>query len=281
MRARVLFAGIVGALLLAVASPAAAKWTIAKAHISGPGLGRGDLRISGPAIEGMWESGIDATGGLDDTRADSAAELGLTAAELGPRYLVTYRIHGGGSTAVEIVRQELYPYADGGPVTYTPPGQRIAEGMPWGGAISAGWYQSSPKFFDYLVRQGLPETSPVVAADRESAPDPGLATGPTPGAGSSWCSPGWWPCRCRPPGCVAASSRRPGRTAETPDLARRPATFPSMPAGYRPDAHRSRSMNEERDGLNHVPSPSGTRPSRRWRIEGRRIGGISPEGRPA
>jgi hypothetical protein len=174
MRARALFAGIVGALLLAVASPAAAKWTIARAHISGPGLG-GDLRISGPAIEGMWHSGIDVAGALDDTRADSAVELGLAAAELGPRYPVTYRIHAGGSTAVEIVRQELYPYAKGGPVTYTPPGQRIAEDMPWGGVISAGWYQSSLEFFDYLVDQGLPETRPVIAADHESAP----ATAPT------------------------------------------------------------------------------------------------------
>src|SRR5919108_5302348 len=41
MSARALFAGTAGALLLAVASPAAAKVGIAVAHIRGPGLGGG------------------------------------------------------------------------------------------------------------------------------------------------------------------------------------------------------------------------------------------------
>jgi len=84
MRARALFAGTVGVLFLAVATPAAAKAMIAEAQISGPGLGGGGLRISAPATEGMWESGIDVAGGLDDARAGSIAELGLTAVELGP-----------------------------------------------------------------------------------------------------------------------------------------------------------------------------------------------------
>jgi hypothetical protein len=178
MRARALFAVTVGALLLAVATPAAAKAMIAQAYISGPRLGGGGLRISAPATEGMWDSGIDVAGGRDDTRPDSVVELGLTAAELGPRYVVTYRLDAGTKTA-EIVRQELYPYAKRGPVTYTPPGQRIAEGLPWGGAISAGWSQSSLEFFQYLVDQGLPKTNPVVAADHESAPDTVPATGLT------------------------------------------------------------------------------------------------------
>jgi hypothetical protein len=170
MRTRALFAGTIGVLLLAIASPGAAKVMIAKAHISGPGLEGGGLRISGPATNGMWESGIDVAGGLDDTRADSIAELGLTAADLGPKYVVIYRFDHG-STAAEIVRQELYPYAKGGPVTYTPPGQRVEEGQPWGGAISAGWYRSSLEFFHHLVDQGLPETNPVAAAaGSESTP---------------------------------------------------------------------------------------------------------------
>ena len=66
MRARSLFAVTVGALLLAVmavATPAAAKAMIEKAHISGPELGAGGLGISAPATEGMWGSGIDVAGG--------------------------------------------------------------------------------------------------------------------------------------------------------------------------------------------------------------------------
>lgn len=156
MRARALLAGVVGMLLLAIAFPAAAKPPIAKAHISGPGLGEG-LRISGPATEGMW-SGIDVAGGRADVMAGSIAELGLTALELGPRYVVSYRFDVGRS-APRIVRQELYPYAKGGPVTYTPPGQHLTG--PAGMTITAGWYQSPLDFFAYLVDHGLPEANPV------------------------------------------------------------------------------------------------------------------------
>jgi hypothetical protein len=179
VRARVLFAGAVGVLFLAVATPAAAKAMIAQAHISGPGLGGGGLRISAPATERMWESGIDVAGGLDDARAGSVAELGLTAVELGSRYVVSYRFDVGPSRPAEIVRQELYPYAKGGPVTSTPPGQRLTgEG---GMTITAGWYHSSLGFFQYLADQGLPETQPVAAAaDRESAPDTVPAARSTP-----------------------------------------------------------------------------------------------------
>jgi hypothetical protein len=169
MRARGLFAGTIAALVLAVANPAAAKVAIAEAHIRGPGLGGAGLRISHRAAEGMWESGIDLVGGLDDARAGSIAELGLTTSELGPKYVVTYWFDHRGA---EMARQKLYPYAEGGPVTYTPPGQRVAEGQPWGGAITAGWYQGSPGFFQYLVDQGLQETNPVAgAASRKSASD--------------------------------------------------------------------------------------------------------------
>jgi len=179
MRARALFAVTVGVLLLAVATPAAAKATIAQAQISGPGLGGGGLCISAPATEGMWASGIDVAGGLDDARASSIAELGLTAVELGPGYVVSYRFDVGPSRPAELVRQELYPYAKGGPVTSTPPGQRLTG--PVGMTITAGWYQSSLGFFQYLVDQGLPETNPVAAAaDRQSAPDTVPAARSTP-----------------------------------------------------------------------------------------------------
>jgi hypothetical protein len=178
MRPRALFVGTVGALLLAVATPAVAKVGIAKAHINGPGLVDDGLRISDAVLEGMWDSGIDVAGGLDDTRGDSVAELGLTVPELGPKYVIDYRLDAG-TKAAETVRQELYPYASGGPVTYTPPGQGVAEGLPWGGTLSAGWYQASPGFFSFLVDQGLPESNPVVGANREYASDSVPAAGPT------------------------------------------------------------------------------------------------------
>ena len=107
--------------------------------------------------------------------ADSVEELGRTPADLGPRYLVTYRF----DFSDVLIRQDLYPYAKGGPVTYTPPGHELTAGVNM--QITAGWYQSSLGFFQYLVDHGLPETNPVdSAATRERAPDaaPGAQTAP-------------------------------------------------------------------------------------------------------
>ena len=175
MRARVLFAGLVAISTVVIAGSASAKVeSITEANITGPGL-EGGLRIEAPDTEGLWESGIDVAGGLDDTRADSVEELGLTPADLGPRYLVTYRFDGGN----DLIRQDLYPYAKGGPVTYTPPGQELTAGVKI--PMLAGWYQSSLGFFHYLVDHGLPETNPVApVATREPAPDtaPGAQTAP-------------------------------------------------------------------------------------------------------
>jgi hypothetical protein len=152
-----------------------------------------------------------------------------------------------GSTAAEIVRQGLYPYAKGGPVTYTPPGQRIAEGLPWGGAISAGWYQSSLEFLHYMVDQGLPETNPVIPADRGSPRLPCPPLSRPSGPGSPWRSADWWLCRWRPRGCVATSSPRPGRPAEDPIGSGRRARYLNAGASEHDllaimldDAHRGR-----------------------------------------
>jgi hypothetical protein len=169
MRARVLVAILVAISTVVIAGPASAKADIAEANIIGPGLKSG-LRIEVPDTAGLWESGIDVAGGLDDTRADSVEELGLRPADLGPRYLVTYRFDLGRGSSYELIRQDLYPYAKGGPVTYAPPGQELNVGINM--AITAGWYQSSLGFFHYLVHHGLPDTNPVASvATREPAPD--------------------------------------------------------------------------------------------------------------
>jgi hypothetical protein len=171
MRARVLFAALATMSTVVFAGPASAKVeSITEATISGPGLD-GGLRIEAPDTEGLWKSGIDVAGGLDSTRADSVEALGLIPADLGSRYLVTFRFDGGD----DLIRQDLYPYAEGGPVTHTPPGQELTLGGPARGLkipMLAGWYQSSLGFFDYLVDHGLPGTNAVAAiATREPVPD--------------------------------------------------------------------------------------------------------------
>lgn len=175
-----LFAGMVVIATVIVAGSASAKVDIVEAKITGPGL-KERVRIKAPDTFGLWETGIDTEGGLDDERARSVQELGLTLADLGPRYGVTYRFGIGRA------RQDLYPYAKGGPVTYTPPGQELGRrpstpnflrNMP----ITAGWYQSShPAFFGYLVEQGLPETNPVpsvAGGERVGDTDAGVQTSP-------------------------------------------------------------------------------------------------------
>jgi hypothetical protein len=152
MRARVLFTGLVALSIAVIGGPASAKAAIAGATITGPGLD-GGLRIGGPDSDGLWGSGIDVVGGSDDTRAPSIEELGLAPGDLGPRFLLTYRFHGSD----EDIRQDLYPYAKGGPVTRTPAGQELRVGLRM--RIVAGWYRSSPRFLEYLVSHGLPRTN--------------------------------------------------------------------------------------------------------------------------
>jgi hypothetical protein len=177
MRARALFAGLAAISTVVIAGPASAKVeSITEANITGPGL-EGGLRIEAPDTEGLWESGIDVAGGLDDTRADSVEELGLTPADLGPRYLVTYRFDGGD----DLIRQDLYPYAKGGPVTYTPPGQELTAGVKI--PMLAGWYRSSLGFFHYLVDHGLPDRNPVAPVATVARGED--AAGTAPGAESA------------------------------------------------------------------------------------------------
>ena len=57
--------------------------SIIEANITGPGL-VGGLKIEAPDTEGLWRSGIDVGGGLDDSRAGSVEELGMTPAIWGP-----------------------------------------------------------------------------------------------------------------------------------------------------------------------------------------------------
>jgi hypothetical protein len=76
---------------------------------------------------------------------------------LGPRYRITYLMPGPNNELDEI-RQDLYPYAEPTPVSYTPPKQ------PFFGTeqTRGGWYVASTSFLkDALVQAGLPENAPT------------------------------------------------------------------------------------------------------------------------
>jgi hypothetical protein len=181
MRARVLFAGLVAISTVVIASPASAKVSIAEARITGPEID-GEIRIGRRNTLSLWEYGIGAVAGPHDPRVDTAEALGLTPSDLGVRYLVTYRFDP--AFRDDVIRQDLYPYAEGGPVTYTPSHQKLTGTFGEHGfmRVTPGWDQSSSSsFLSYLVNHGLPERSsavPVASGDAASGPRPEARTGP-------------------------------------------------------------------------------------------------------
>jgi hypothetical protein len=155
MRRLALLGTFAGALVLAAS--AQAKGPVA-ATIDGPGTG------GGISIGGNGEPGSGAPlGNLSDQAGLFAAAFGQTpdpmlarspSATLGPRYRITYRLPGpdGGESTIH---QYVYPYAAGGPVTYTAPGQ------PFFGTerTRGGWFRAGPALNDTLVEVGLPTRS--------------------------------------------------------------------------------------------------------------------------
>ncbi len=181
MRARLLFAGLVAISTVVIAIPASAKVGIAEARITGPEID-GEIRIGRRNTMSLWEYGIGAVAGPHDPRADTVEALGLTPSDVGDRYLVTYRFDPALRDGV--IRQDLYPYAEGGPVTNTPSHQKLTGLFGEHGfmRVTPGWYQSSSSgFLSYLVNHGLPEGSsavPVASGDAASGPRPEAQTRP-------------------------------------------------------------------------------------------------------
>jgi hypothetical protein len=167
MRRLVLLGTFVAGLVLA--STASAKGPIA-ATIDGPGTG------GGISLGGNGEPGSGAPlGNLSDQAGLFPAAFGqspdpMLAArprgDLGPRYTIRYRLpspNGGEST----IRQDLYPYAKGGVVTYTAPGQ------PFFGTerTRGGWYRAAPALKNTLAKAGLP-AQPGARATPAPRPSP-------------------------------------------------------------------------------------------------------------
>jgi hypothetical protein len=73
--------------------------------------------------------------------------------KLGPRFLIRYVVPGGDMQTFHII-QSVYPYAQGGAVTYMKPGQPI-----FGMATIGGWYRAEG-LKRTLVAQGVPARAP-------------------------------------------------------------------------------------------------------------------------
>jgi hypothetical protein len=85
-------------------------------------------------------------------------EPGRPAGDLGPKYTVTYTMPGPNNELDEL-RQEIYPYADGGAVTYMPPAQEFFGNMKTRG----GWFRGYADLKPLLVELGVPASPPTAS----------------------------------------------------------------------------------------------------------------------
>jgi hypothetical protein len=184
MRRRALAMLVLALLLTAVPTAAQAKGASA-ASISGGGPGGlpgGPIDLQGDGEPG---SGTDLA-----NLAEAAGVFALLfedgpggelatapAGERGPRYTITWTFPNGAG-GEDKVRQSVWPYAAGGPVTYMASGQKVLDGTTRG-----GWYRATDTLRQDLVALGLPDRQPL------PTPTPAPAT-PTPAPSPS---PALWP----------------------------------------------------------------------------------------
>jgi hypothetical protein len=194
MRRRALAMLVLALLLAAVPTAAQAKGASA-ATISGGGPGGlpgGPIDLKGDGEPG---SGTDLA-----NLAEAAGVFALLfedgqggelatppAGDRGPRYTITWTFPNGDGGA-DKVRQSVWPYAAGGPLTFMSPGQPVLDTTTKG-----GWYRADDGLRLTLIALGLPKRQPLATpapAPAPAAPAPGAAsTGavdnngrPTPGS---------------------------------------------------------------------------------------------------
>ncbi len=109
----------------------------------------------------------------------------------------------------------MYPYAAGGPVTFTPAGQPVLDMT-----TSGGWYQGFDGFRAQLIELGLPNRDPLTPSTKTTpAPSPAPAS-PEPAPATPASPPPAWPRLAAvvagflvlAAGAALAVRRRPGTT---------------------------------------------------------------------
>jgi hypothetical protein len=150
------FSLVVALAALVVPAVAAAKEP-SQASISGPAFSKTlkmkDLEhFSGSKLAQLTEE----SGFFPSAVGQSPNPMlpGRPSGKLGPRYTIVWTVPGPPGNTVHEVEQELYPYARGGAVTYTKPGQPIFDMTTRG-----GWYRN-PVLKGTLVGWGLPAQAP-------------------------------------------------------------------------------------------------------------------------
>jgi hypothetical protein len=171
-------AAAVAAVVIGLAGPASAKG-IQSATITGPGIddpidvsppdGDGD-RLS--TLTGFWE--VMPGQPSPPTFTDEAPP-----GRLGPRYTITWRLMTGPDETT-VIRQDVYPNAEAGPMVHTAAGQPIFDTTTVG-----GWYAAPFGLRDLLSSLGVPGADAAPAAAKSSAASPQAARAPS-SHGSPW-----------------------------------------------------------------------------------------------
>ena len=156
MKLRMLLAAGIGIVLVlgAGVSPAFAKGA-ESVKIKGPGLDapiRLETEPEGPVPVHRL---VDATG-LYAALSPEPGTASLTATapsgDLGPRYVAIFTMFGPDGESPKL-RQRLYPFAEDGPLVYTPGGQSLFDNPP----IDGGWLRAGDNLTALLVNLGVPE----------------------------------------------------------------------------------------------------------------------------
>ncbi|HSC49781.1 MAG TPA: hypothetical protein VLD16_05900 [Gaiellaceae bacterium] len=157
--------------LAALALPAAA---LAKGpsegSISGPGFSKTVKVLNDGGGGSPGDNLTQASGFFPSAFGQSPDPMlhGKPSGPLGPRYTVVWKVPGGGGETYRL-RQDLYPYARGGAVAYTKPGQPV-----FGTPSRGGWYRS-PDLKPTLVALGLARHAPSSSSGPSIALIAGLA----------------------------------------------------------------------------------------------------------
>ena len=220
MQRRALAMLVLALLLAAVPTAAQAKGASA-ATISGGGPGGlpgGPIDIKGDGEPGSGTdlSNLAEAAGVfallwEDGQPGALTSAPLPPAQRGARYTITWTFPNGDG-GEDQVRQSVWPYAAGGPLTFMATGQKVLDGTTKG-----GWYRAGDNLRQLLITLGLPNRAPLATpTPAPPAASPARPPSPRRPCGRRWSSGA--PCSWPSPWSPGSSS------AVGPARAQRPAT---------------------------------------------------------
>jgi hypothetical protein len=157
-------------LALAIAACVLPASALAKgpsgASIAGPGSG-GGITFGGDEASGPLGALTEQAGFFPAAFGQEPSPMlaERPKGDLGRKFTITYTVPGPDND-VFTIRQDVYPYAEPSPVTYTAPGQPIFDMRTPG-----GWFRADPTLKRTLVAAGLPSNPPASPLTSGSSSD--------------------------------------------------------------------------------------------------------------